>query len=39
MPITIDENEVLLDFHISAIFEFDLLIGYPLDELFQENPS
>ena len=37
MPIIIDEIEVFIDFHIFAILEFDLLIGYPLDKLFQEK--
>jgi hypothetical protein len=27
------------DFYIFAILEFDLLIGYPLDKLFEEKPS
>jgi hypothetical protein len=39
MPITIDETEVHLDFHIFAILEFELLIGYPFEKLFQEKPS
>jgi hypothetical protein len=34
MPIEINRIEVHLDFHIFAILEFDLLIGYPLDKLF-----
>ena len=29
----------ILIFHIFAILEFDLLIGYPLDKLFREKPS
>jgi hypothetical protein len=37
MPITIDENEVHLDFHIYAILEFELLIGYPVDKLFPKK--
>jgi hypothetical protein len=37
--VTINKSEVFIDFHIFAILEFDLLIGYPLDKLFQEkNP-
>jgi len=28
-----------MDFHIYAIFEFDLLIGYPFEKLFQEKSS
>ena len=39
MPIIIDKIEVLLDFHIYAILEFDILIGYPLENLIQEKPS
>ena len=39
MPIEIDGIEVHLDFHIFAILEFDILIGYPLENLFQEKPS
>ena len=39
VPITINKNEVHADFHIFAILEFKLLIGHPLDNLFQENPS
>jgi hypothetical protein len=35
--IIIDETEVRLDFHIYAIPDFDLLIGYPFEKLFQEN--
>ena len=37
MPITIDETEVHLDFHIFAILEFELLIDYPFEKLFQEK--
>jgi len=33
----ISEIEVFIDFHIFAILEFDLLIGYPLDKLFMKN--
>ena len=39
MPIIIDKIEVFIDFHIFAILEFELLIGHPLDNLFQEKPS
>jgi hypothetical protein len=39
VPIKIDENEVPLDFQIYAILEFELFIGHPLDNLFQEKPS
>jgi len=34
VPIIIGKAEVHLDFHIYAILEFELLIGYPLDNLF-----
>jgi hypothetical protein len=34
MLIEINRTKVHLDFHIFAILEFDLLIGYPLDKLF-----
>jgi hypothetical protein len=37
--IIIDKTEVHLDLHIFAIPEFDLLIGYPVEKLFQEKPS
>jgi hypothetical protein len=33
MLIEINRTKVHLDFHIFAILEFDLLIGYPLDKL------
>jgi hypothetical protein len=39
MPIKINETEVCLDFHIYSILEFDILIGYPLENLIQEKPS
>ena len=39
VPIIIDTIEVFIDFHIFAILEFDILIGYPLDKLFKEKPS
>jgi len=39
MSIEINETEVHLDFHIYAILDFDLLIGYPLEKLFQEKSS
>ena len=32
--VTINKIEIFIDFHIFAILEFDLLIGYPLDKLF-----
>ena len=34
VPVLIDKIEVFVDFHIFAILEFNLLIGYPLDKLF-----
>jgi hypothetical protein len=37
VPITIDEIEVFIDFHMYAILEFDLLIGHPLENLIQEK--
>jgi hypothetical protein len=37
VPITINEIEVFINFHIFAILEFDLLIGYLLDKIFQEK--
>ena len=39
MPIEINETEVHLDFYIYAILDFDLLIGYPSEILFQEKSS
>jgi hypothetical protein len=39
VPINIDKTEVHLDFHIFAILDFDLLIGYPFEKLFQEKLS
>jgi hypothetical protein len=39
VPIEVNETEVCLDFHIYAILDFDLLIGYPLEKLFKEKPS
>ncbi len=38
VPLEIHETEVPLDFHIYAILDFDLLIGYPLEKLFHEKP-
>jgi hypothetical protein len=37
MPVIIGKTEVILDYHIFAILEFNLLIGYPLEKLFQEK--
>jgi len=39
VPIEINETEVHLDFHIFAILDFELLIGYPFEKLFQEKPT
>ena len=39
MPVIIDKIEVFIDVHIFSILEFDLLIGYPLNKLFQEKTS
>jgi hypothetical protein len=37
IPVINEKTEVFIDFHIFAILEFDLLLGYPLDKLFQEK--
>ena len=39
VPIKINETEVHLDFHIFAILDFELLIGYPFEKLFQKKPT
>jgi hypothetical protein len=39
VPIEINETEVHLDFYIFAILDFELLIGYPFEKLFQEKSS
>jgi len=39
VPIIMEKTEVHLDFHIFAILDFDLLIGYPFEKLFQEKPT
>jgi hypothetical protein len=39
VPITIGKIEVLLDFHIYNIIDFDLLLGYPLEKLHRKNVS
>ena len=39
MPIIMNKIEVHLDFHIFAILEFDLLIGFPFENLIQEKTS
>ena len=33
VPVKIDKIEVCLDFHVYPIVDFDLLIGYPLENL------
>jgi hypothetical protein len=38
MPIIIEKIKVFIDFHIFAILEFNLLIGYPVENLFKEKP-
>jgi hypothetical protein len=35
--VIINEIKVFIDFHIFSILEFDLLIDYQLDKLFQEK--
>ena len=37
VPIKINETKVHLDFQIFAILDFELLIGYPFEKLFQEK--
>ena len=39
VPTEINKIEVFIDVHIFSILEFDLLIGYPLNKLFQEKTS
>ena len=39
MPVIIDIIEVPIDFYIYVILEFDILIGYPLENLIQEKCS
>ena len=39
VPIETNKIMIFIDFHIFAILEFDLLIGYPLEKLFQGKPS
>jgi hypothetical protein len=39
VPVIIDKIKVFIDFHIYAILEFHILIGYPLENLIQEKPS
>ena len=37
VPVKIDKIKVKLDFHICPILNFELLIGYPLENLLQEK--
>ena len=37
--VLINKIKVFIDFHINAILEFDILTGYPLENLIQEKPS
>ena len=37
VPVKIDKIEVKLDFHIYPILDFEILIGYPLENLLQEK--
>ena len=39
MPIKIDKIKVSIDFHIFAILEFDLLLGHPIENIFQKKSS
>ena len=39
VPVITNETEVIIDFYIFAILEFDLLIGYPLENIFHKKPS
>jgi hypothetical protein len=39
VPIKIDKTKVCLDFHIFTVLDFDLLIGYPFEKIFQEKSS
>jgi hypothetical protein len=39
VPVILNEIEVFIEFHIFAILEFDLLIGYSLENLFHIKPS
>ena len=39
VPIKIEKTEVHLDFHFFAILDFDLLIGYHLENLSKKNLS
>ena len=37
VPVKIDKIDVKLDFHIYLLIDFELLIGYPLENLLQKN--
>ena len=39
VTVEINDIEDYIDFHIFAILEFEFLIGYPLENLFQEKNS
>ena len=39
MPTIINEIEVFIDFHVFAVLEFDLLIGYPFEKILQKEPG
>jgi hypothetical protein len=39
MPVIINKVEDFIDFHMYAILEFDILVGYPLENHIQEKPS
>ena len=39
MPVIINKVDVFIDFHIYAILEFDILIGYLVEKLFKEKSS
>ena len=39
VPVKIDKIDVKLDFHIYLLIDFELLIGYPLENLLQEKSS
>ena len=37
VPVKIDKIEIRLDFNVYSIFDFDLLIGSPLENLLHEK--
>ena len=39
VPVKIDKIEVRLDFYVYPIVDFELLIGFPLENLLQEKSS